>query len=410
MENIYADKGESRMLIVNEEDNNEWLEDEDGSGSSDSMDEPLLSYGSSSGSGSEMHDAPTPEPTTETPVTTAPVTATPVTATPVTEAPVTETPVTETPVTPTPTITPAPTNATTQLPTPAPTILETPVPMPATTSPRTPRPSLPPLEKLTPPPVPPPASTCVKEKCGAKMDACMELFDSCACYPGLIKCATIKCLDDSDDVQADCDALQSSATVCSLTCSSAPFPTARGAKNVLSVESTCEIAGVSKDDFVANFQDDFIDVTAEIAKVDAEKVTILAIIENAARRLLAVRQLATGILEIDFSIEVDTPEKLKETQGELIAELDKTQSSDAGPSVFAKKLFDKGVITNVDQFTVTESKTVVTVEAAEDDEEYEEEAKAEDEKDGPPIGAIAGGAAAGAVLLLVIVYCLCKRK
>lgn len=244
------------------------------------------------------------------------------------------------------------------------------------------------------------------------MDACLKVFDSCACYPGLLKCAQIKCLDDSDDVQQDCEDFQKSSTVCSTTCEPLSFPTARGAKNILEVQSTCSIVGVTKDEFVTNYQESFIRITAEIAKVKIEQVVDVEVKDVARRLAAALRRLASGGIEIDFTIVVDSPEALEATQQELVKELSATSdnSTDSAPSIFAQKLQEEGIIDDASAFTVTGTKTVVTVVSSNDDEEYAEEAKEEEGKDGVNTTIIAAAAGGAAAVILLLLYCCCCRK
>ena len=279
---------------------------------------------------------------------------------------------------------------------------------------------LPRPKALQPPPVPAPQSTCVEDRCDKKLQECLAVpaFDSCACYPGLLKCVSRMCPDDLEKARTSCETVASTSNVCDLECVPRPFPTANKAKIEMKVKAKMEISDVTVNDFMTNLIEPFkqavTDPLPDSGPEDVLDVQAVAKGTSTVQGRKMMRKLAEDGINVDFSIKLENESQLVNTQNKLLDAVEGETDADGNqkPSAFAQAMEDRGVVSNATQLTVTQAKTEIIVVSAEDEEDFvvdneEDEEKSFMEEYGAFVYAGAGGLV---VLLCVSLFFACRSS
>ena len=236
----------------------------------------------------------------------------------------------------------------------------------------------------------------------------MNAFDSCACYPGLLKCVSRLCPDEIRKATEECNEISNDPSAsCTMVCQARPFPTANAAKIEYAVKVEVELRGVSIQQFEQTLQEPFrqavADSTPGVFKQDV-KINDIRQATNTGRR----RRLASDdALLIDFEIRMSSREQQEQVQQVMKEEKQKTESGNGAQSQFVQALQSQGVITDPEQLQVKETKTVVTVVSADDEGDFEDVNSKEDFFAENKMLILAGG---GALLLILLLSCCCCRS
>jgi len=180
------------------------------------------------------------------------------------------------------------------------------------------------------PPLPTLKSMCAATKCKSQFETCMNIYDSCACYPGQLSCVQINCPDDWDISKKDCIEAIALAESCVLTCDAGAYPDSSTEEStvVMTVVSSIALSGLKMAEFKA-VENKFKSALADTLSVSADKINITNITEVtdvSDRRLLSDKKFPLGQggrvsqrrlkigetrLNIEFEVAVSSVDDLK---------------------------------------------------------------------------------------------------
>jgi hypothetical protein len=144
---------------------------------------------------------------------------------------------------------------------------------------------------LTPsPPLPALDSQCAASICKEDFDTCMKTFDSCACFPGHLRCVQISCPEDWVASMKECSDAIPLAKTCILVCAASGYPNNPPEEStvVMTVVASIVLSGLKVAEFKA-VEPGFKAAMATTVKCEVQNIEITNVTEVSYRRLIAKR-------------------------------------------------------------------------------------------------------------------------
>ncbi|KAF0693518.1 Aste57867_15544 [Aphanomyces stellatus] len=260
---------------------------------------------------------------------------------------------------------------------------------------------------------------CSLGTCHAEFDRCMWLYDGCACFPGLLRCARAHCRAEYDTAMHECHVAYSYRPSCRLQCNPRVYPTPTNVQ--YKVVSSVRIQGTTAAAF-AGSEFDFTQAVAAAMQnatlANASQVVVTMTNETtvgASRgRNLEFAPLdmdgsvtiggrgPSAVLFIDFEVDVASNASMYQVQFAL----DQDMQRPNGSSIMASSLLQSGVLFNASQLSFEYTLSAIDPTTVEDDEfdwEVGTELSSSD-------NALAFSIVCTLLALLACLYCRYRRK